>query len=97
LLTKVKVIADVTVYHGRKTYPRDSVFDYEGDDVDIHISKGLLQRVIAAPDQTDEAKKAAREAAQKRKDKEKEAVEKGLCAAKEAAKLSDEALAELLK
>jgi nucleotide-binding universal stress UspA family protein len=109
--TKVKVIKNVTVYSGNKTYGLGAIFDYEGDALDKLIEMGFVEKVgapppNAPPPKTAEeiaaeaeaaAKKAAEEAAKKRKKAEEAAVKKGLGTAEEIAALSDEDLQSLFK
>jgi hypothetical protein len=97
---KVEVIADVTVYHGTRQYPKGSVFDYEGEDLERLIEKGFLKK-IGAPDPKGPAKTeeeiAAEAAAKKRKKAEAAAVKKGLVTSEEVAQFSDDELQELFK
>jgi ribosomal protein L12E/L44/L45/RPP1/RPP2 len=103
--TKVKVIKNVTVYSGNKTYGMGAIFDYEGDAVDKLIEMGFVEKVGAPPKTAEElaaeaeaaAKKAAEEAAKKRKKTEEAAVKKGLGTPEEVAKLTDQELQELFK
>jgi hypothetical protein len=50
MTTKVKVIDNVTIHSGNKTYGMGSVFDYEGDAVDKLVEAGFVE-IIGAPAQ----------------------------------------------
>jgi hypothetical protein len=107
---KVKVIADVTVYDGNKTFGKGSMFDYSGGEAAVEklIELGYVEKAgkPSAAQETEkeraakaaekEAEKAAK-AAEKRKKAEEAAVEKGLGTADEVAQLSDDELQELFK
>jgi hypothetical protein len=95
MTVKVKVIADVAVHTGNRTYGLGAVFDYEGDAVDKLIEMGFVEK-IGGPAKTDE-ETAKAEAAKKREKAEKAAVKKGLGTAEEVSKLSDQELQELFK
>jgi hypothetical protein len=88
LAIKVKVIADVTVYDGNKTYGRGSVFDYSGgaEAVEKLVSLGYVEKagVPAALPLV-----SGRDAKKKRKEAENKAVNAGLGTAEEIAGLSD--------
>jgi hypothetical protein len=100
MATKVKVIKDVTVYDGNRTYGLDAVFDSSGGEEagEKLVKLGFVEKVGApkAPGKT-EAEKAAEIAAAKRKKQEEAAVKNGLGTAEEVAKLSDQELQELFK
>jgi hypothetical protein len=49
MAVKVKVIADVTVYDGNRTYGLGAVFDYQGGAVGKLVEMGFVEK-IGGPD-----------------------------------------------
>jgi hypothetical protein len=56
---KVKVIKDVTVYDGNKTYGKGAIFDYHGGEKAVAklIEMGIVEKASAAPSPVPEAEK----------------------------------------
>jgi hypothetical protein len=98
MTVKVKVIKDVTVYDGNKTYGNGGIFDYHGGEEAVNklVTLGIVEKVSAAPSAPPQ-KTEAEIAAERRKKAEKKAVKDGLGTADEISKLSDDELFDLVK